>query len=108
MTKPSRKLALVTAGNSAIGRHLVLGLAGAGYDVAFTHLNAAADAAKVVAEVAALGGRALAWDSDAGDEAQVLTFHEAASGWTGVAPAPTVPPLMITGPQEIPPTVAGA
>ena len=32
------KLALVTAGTSAIGRHLVAALADAGYRVAFTHL----------------------------------------------------------------------
>ena len=80
------KLALVTAGNSAIGRHLVLGLAGAGYDVAFSHLGAAADAAALVAQVQALGGRALAVESDAGDEAQVLAFHAAAHDWAGTAP----------------------
>lgn len=81
------RLALVTAGNSAIGRHLVLGLAGSGYDVAFTHLNAAADAAGLVAQVASLGTRALALDSDAGQEAQVLDFHAAAADWAGVAPS---------------------
>ncbi len=80
------KLALVTAGNSAIGRHLVLGLAGAGFDVAFTHLNAAADAAALVAEANAKGVRAMASDSNAGDEAQVLAFHAAAADWAGVAP----------------------
>ena len=81
------RLALVTAGNSAIGRHLVLGLAGAGYDVAFTHLNAGPDGAKIVAEVAALGARAMAVESDAGDEAQVMAFHAAAAEWAGVAPS---------------------
>ena len=80
------KLALVTAGNSAIGRHLVLGLAGAGYDVAFTHLGAAEASAALVAAVAGLGRRALAVESDAGDEAQVLAFHRQASDWAGVAP----------------------
>lgn len=81
------KLALVTAGNSAIGRHLVLGLAGAGYDVAFTHLGASAASAALVAEVAVLGGRALAVESDAGEEAQVLAFHGEAANWAGVGPA---------------------
>jgi 3-oxoacyl-[acyl-carrier protein] reductase len=81
------RLALITAGPSAIGRHLVLGLAGAGYDVAFTHLGAAAEAASLVAEVEALGRRALAQESDAADEAQVLAFHAAAADWAGVAPA---------------------
>ena len=66
------RLALITAGTSAIGRHLVLGLAGAGYDVALTHLGAADEAVALVAQVEALGARALAVDSDAGDEAQVL------------------------------------
>jgi NAD(P)-dependent dehydrogenase (short-subunit alcohol dehydrogenase family) len=81
------RLALVTAGNSAIGRHLVLGLAGAGYDVAFTHLGAAADAATLVARVAAQGARALAIESHAGEEVQVLDFHAHAADWAGVAPA---------------------
>ena len=81
------KLALVTAGNSAIGRHLVLGLAGAGFEVAFTHLGAGADAAALVAEVAGLGGRAWATESNAAEEAQVLAFHGAAADWAGVAPA---------------------
>ncbi len=81
------KLALVTAGNSAIGRHLVLGLASAGHDVAFTHLGAAADAATLVAQITATGGRALAVESHAGDEAQVLDFHAQAADWAGTAPS---------------------
>lgn len=79
------RLALVTAGNSAIGKHLVLGLAGAGYDVAYSYLGPSDDA--LVAEVAALGGRALALESDAGDEAQVASFHARAADWAGVAPS---------------------
>ena len=81
------KLALVTAGSSAIGRHLVLALAGAGHDIAFTHLAAPEDAAGLVAEVTALGRRALAVDSDAGDAAQVASFHAQAADWSGMAPS---------------------
>ena len=81
------KLALVTAGASAIGRHLATALAGAGYDVAFTHLGMTAAAAQLAAEVAALGRRARAWESDAGDEAQVTAFHAQSATWAGTAPA---------------------
>ncbi len=81
------KLALVTAGTSAIGRHLVTALAKAGYDVAFTHLGMAAEAARLVAEVAALGRRARAFESDAGVEAQVATFHAQCADWVGCAPS---------------------
>jgi NAD(P)-dependent dehydrogenase (short-subunit alcohol dehydrogenase family) len=80
-------LALITAGPSAIGRALVLGLAGAGHDVAFTHLDAAGAAADLVARVQALGRRALAVESDAGDEGQVQDFHARARDWAGQAPA---------------------
>lgn len=48
-------LAVVTAGTSAIGRHLVVALARAGHDVALTHVASAALAAEVAAEVEALG-----------------------------------------------------
>ncbi|NBZ88297.1 SDR family NAD(P)-dependent oxidoreductase [Stagnihabitans tardus] len=71
-------LALVTAGTSAIGSHLVKGLASAGYKVAFTHLDAATDLA------AEVGGLAL--HSDAGDPAQVADFHAKAVDWAGEAP----------------------
>ncbi len=81
------KLALVTAGNSAIGRHLVLALARSGHVVAFTHVGAAADAGAVVDMVIAEGGRALALESDAGGEMQVKAFHATASDWAGCAPS---------------------
>ncbi len=83
-------LALVTAGPSAIGRGLVTALAGAGYDVAFTHLGQAEAAAALVASVRALGRQALAVESDAGDEASVLRFHSLAADWAGRAPTVTV------------------
>ena len=79
-------LALVTAGPSAIGRSLVTALAGAGHDVAFTHLGQAEAAAALVAEVQARGGRALALESDAGEEASVSRFHALAADWAGEAP----------------------
>jgi 3-oxoacyl-[acyl-carrier protein] reductase len=73
------KLALVTAGTSAIGRHLVAALDGAGYHVAFTHLAGEA-APKDTATTRAFA-------SDAADEAQVLEFHASAAAWAGVPPS---------------------
>ena len=71
--------AIVTAGPSAIGRRIVTALAEAGYDIAFTHLNAAEAAEALVAQVTALGRRARAWESDAGDEAAVQARMRAAA-----------------------------
>jgi 3-oxoacyl-[acyl-carrier protein] reductase len=78
--------AIVTAGPSAIGRALVMGLAQAGYDLAFTHLVAAEAADDLVARVEALGRRARAWESDVGDEAAVTALHAEAADWAGEAP----------------------
>lgn len=80
-------LAVVTAGTSAIGRHLVTALAGAGYDVALTHIGSAAMAATVCAQVEALGRRALAVEVDAGCEVAVPEFHARAVDWAGEAPS---------------------
>lgn len=81
------KLALVTAGPSAIGHSLVTALAGAGYDIGFTHLGQSAAAASLVAEVEALGQNARAWESDAGSAPQTLQFHAEAAAWAGAAPS---------------------
>lgn len=73
------RLALVTAGTSAIGRHLVAALAGAGHHVAFTHLPGEAAPPDTATT------RAFA--SDTADEAAVAAFHAAAANWAGVAPS---------------------
>lgn len=80
-------LAVVTAGTSAIGRHLVTALAGAGYDVALTHIGSGDLAAAVCGQVEASGQRALAVEVDAGDEAGVYAFHAQAADWAGEAPS---------------------
>ena len=80
-------LALVTAGPSAIGASLVIGLAGAGYDVGFTHLGQSDAANALIAAVQSKGRRARAWESDASDEAQVLSFHAEAAVWANTAPS---------------------
>ena len=79
-------LAVVTAGTSAIGRHLVTALAKAGYDVALTHVASADLAATVCAQVKAMGRRALAVEVDAGDEVAVPAFHARAADWAGAPP----------------------
>ena len=79
-------LALVTAGPSAIGRSLVIALADAGHDVAFTHLGQPEAAAALVAAVQALGRNALALESDAGDPASVARCHALAADWAGEVP----------------------
>lgn len=79
-------LALVTAGTSGIGRALVLALAGAGYEVAFTHLGDAEAARTLEREVEGTGQRAKGWHSDAGDEGDVAAFHAGAADWAGKPP----------------------
>lgn len=76
-------LAVVTAGVSAIGRDLVLGLVQAGHDVAFTHIGAGDAAADLVAMVERRGRRARAWEADAGDEEAVGAFWAEAIAWGG-------------------------
>lgn len=80
-------LAIVTAGTSAIGRHLVLALAGAGYDVALTHIGSADLAARIEGELRDMGRRCLPVEADAGDEEAVTAFHRKAADWAGEAPS---------------------
>jgi 3-oxoacyl-[acyl-carrier protein] reductase len=61
------KAALVTGGSRGIGRAIVLRLATQGADVAFSYKGNATAAATTVADVEALGRRALALQADATD-----------------------------------------
>jgi 3-oxoacyl-[acyl-carrier protein] reductase/pteridine reductase len=71
MTTPplSGKTALVTGGAHRIGRAIALALANAGADVAITFRTSNSDAARTVAEIAALGRNALAIECDVRNEA---------------------------------------
>ena len=56
--------ALVTGGSRGLGRDMALKLAAEGWDVALTYLGNAAKAAEVVAEIEAMGRRAVALPLD--------------------------------------------
>ncbi len=60
MAGETRKIALITGGNRGLGKDMALSLAGMGMDVVLTYNTNRAEAEAVVAEIAALGGRAAA------------------------------------------------
>ena len=64
------KVALVTGGTRGIGKAIVLALAEAGADVAFTYRSSKESADVIVAELRAKGRRAAGYQSDAADFAQ--------------------------------------
>jgi 3-oxoacyl-[acyl-carrier protein] reductase/pteridine reductase len=65
------KRALVTGGAKRIGKALALSLAGAGVDVAITYRGSAAEAQATVAELEALGVKAISLQCDVAGEASV-------------------------------------
>lgn len=71
-----RKTVLITGGGRGIGAATALHAARAGYDVALTYVSEPDAAAQVVAQVEALGARALAIQADVASEADVVrTFR---------------------------------
>ena len=76
--KFSGRNAIVTGGESGIGKACALALGAARTNVAITWFKDEAAADETVAAIAANGGRAFALATDVGDEAQVETLFAAA------------------------------
>jgi len=70
----SAPVALVTGAARRIGRAIALGLARAGWDVAVHYRASRAEADDVVAQIAAMGRRAVALPCELADEADVRTL----------------------------------
>lgn len=66
--------ALVTGAGKRLGREMALYLARRGFDVAVHYASSEAEAVSVVAEITALGRKAVAVQADLLDEAQVQTL----------------------------------
>lgn len=77
------RAAIVTGGESGIGKACALALGKAGAAVALTYFKDAPAADAVVAEIEGGGGRALAIQTDVGDEAAVEALFEAAEARFG-------------------------
>ena len=75
--------AIVTGGESGIGRACALALGRAGTGVTFTYYRDAAAAAQLVADIAQAGGRAFAHQTDITDETQVEGLFAAAEAAFG-------------------------
>ena len=70
MNPHSRKTALVTGAAKRLGRHIALGLAHDGWDIAVHYRSSESDAQATVREIIALGRRAVALPCDLSDEQQ--------------------------------------
>jgi pteridine reductase len=66
MSEP-QKVALITGGARRVGRAIAVRLAEAGYDVAFTYFNSAADAQSLSQEIAAINRKAVGICADLTD-----------------------------------------
>ena len=69
------KIALVTGGSRGLGKNMALSLAHKGIDVILTYHSQQADAAAVVAEIEALGRKAVALQLDAANVASFPGFY---------------------------------
>lgn len=80
------KLAVITGGNTGIGRVISVAFARAGYAVAFSWRAKSEMATSLVDEVESLGARALAIECDVGIESEVIAFFDKVVDWFGEAP----------------------
>ncbi|MFD1696537.1 SDR family NAD(P)-dependent oxidoreductase [Roseibium aestuarii] len=74
---PSSKIVLITGGSRGLGRSTALMCARKGLDCILTWHSKEAEAARVVAEIEALGGRAVALQLDTGNVSAFPAFTEA-------------------------------
>ncbi|HDS1778567.1 TPA: 3-oxoacyl-ACP reductase FabG [Pseudomonas putida] len=72
----TQKIAVVTGGSRGIGKSIVLALAGAGYEVAFSYVRDEASAAALQAQVEGLGRECLAVQCDVKDAQRIQAFFE--------------------------------
>ena len=78
-----RGAALVTGAARRLGREIALGLAAAGWDVAVHYGTSADEARATVADIEALGRRAVAVQADLADEAQAAAMFDRAVAGIG-------------------------
>lgn len=71
---PSDKIALITGAGKRLGRHIALGMAQAGWDVAVHYGTSEAEAQQTVRDVEALGRRAVALQADLALESSVASL----------------------------------
>ncbi len=71
MTKNTAKIALVTGAAKRVGRAIALGLANDGWDIVVHYRHSAAEAEATVAEIVALGRRAVPLACELSDESAV-------------------------------------
>src|SRR5882672_3507733 len=75
--EPTNKIALVTGGSRGLGRNIALQLARNGNDVILTYRQKKEEGEAVVAEIEALGRKAVALQLDVADLGQFDGFHKA-------------------------------
>jgi NAD(P)-dependent dehydrogenase (short-subunit alcohol dehydrogenase family) len=75
--------ALITGAGRRLGRAMALYLAGRGHDIAVHYAQSEAEAAQVVAEISAMGRKAVALQADLLDEAQIETLVPRAAAALG-------------------------
>lgn len=80
MTDSTPRIALITGASRGLGRSAALHLAAQGVQLIITYKDSAAAAQEVVAQIEALGSRAVALRLDAGDSKSFAAFAEEVKG----------------------------